>query len=199
VAYSDFDLRKIETAFNFQIVENKDLFSYIDEITISDFLNKILAQNVPLAQALSTEKARSELIIVNIFLELKNNLNIGLFSGLELNVDKEKGLNGFCDFLISQSPEQLFLKAPVITTVEAKNENIIGGLGQCVAEMIAARIFNERENNNIPKIYGIVTTGHLWKFIKLQDNTVSIDRENYYIKTPDNIMGILSAMVQQTA
>jgi len=197
MAYSDFDLKKIETDFQFEIVENEDLFSHINEIKTSDFLNKILKQNVPLAQALSTEKARSELIIVNIFLELKNNLNIGLFSGIDFTVDK--GLNGFCDFLISHSPEQFFLKAPVIAAVEAKNENIVGGLGQCVAEMIAARIFNEKENNALSKIYGTVTTGHAWKFIKLQEHFVFIDKEDYYIKTPDKIMGILSEMVKQNA
>ena len=199
MAYSDFDLRKIATDFQLKIVEDQDLFSHIAEITISDLLNKILKQNVPLAQALNTEKARSELIIINIFLELKNNLNIGLFSGIDFTVDKEKGLNGFCDFLISQSSEQLFLKAPVIVAVEAKNENIIGGLGQCIAEMIAARLFNERENNSISIIYGVITTGHLWKFVKLQDNTVYVDQEDYYINKPGKIISILSEMVKQNA
>ena len=69
------------------------------------------------------------------------------FSGYPFNVDKEKGLAGACDFIISRSPEQLFIKAPVITIVEAKNENIIRGLGQCVAEMYAAKLFNERGGN----------------------------------------------------
>ncbi len=199
MAYSDFDLRRIETDFQLEIIEDQDLFSHIAAIEISDFLTKMLKQNVPLAQALSTEKARSELIIINIFLELKNNLNIGLFSGIDFTVDKGKGLNGFCDFLISQAAEQLFLKAPVIVVVEAKNENIIGGLGQCIAEMIAARLFNERENSNISIIYGVVTTGHIWKFMKLQDHLVFVDQEDYYIKTPDKIIGILSAMVKQNA
>ncbi len=199
MAYSDFDLKKVATDFQLELIENEDLFSHIEALKISDLLDKILTQNVPLAQALSTEKARSELIIINIFLELKNKLNIGIFSGLDFTVDKEKGLNGFCDFLISRSPEQFFLKAPVIAAVEAKNENIVGGLGQCIAEMIAARLFNEKENNALAKIYGTVTTGHAWKFIKLLDNTVFIDKEDYYIKTPDKIIGILSAMVEHNA
>ena len=64
---------------------------------------------------------------------------ISFFSGIEFNIDKERGLNGFCDFLISCSPEQLFVKAPVIAIVEAKNENIMSGIGQCIAEMVAAQ------------------------------------------------------------
>ncbi len=90
---------------------------------------------------------------------------LSLFSGIEFNVDKEKGLNGFCDFIISASQEQLILSSPIVMVVEAKNENIIGGLGQCIAEMVGAKIFNESENETkINKIYGVVTTGIIWKF-----------------------------------
>ena len=65
--------------------------------------------------------------------------------------------------------------------VEAKNENIKGGLGQCVAEMIAAQRFNEREGNAIDTIYGAVTTGEIWKFLKLAGAVASIDLSDYYI------------------
>ncbi|GCL35647.1 MAG: hypothetical protein ACKO9I_12000 [Sphaerospermopsis kisseleviana] len=53
------------------------------------------------------------------------------------------------------------INAPVILVVEAKNENIKGGLGQCIAEMYAAKLFNEREENEITEIYGVVTTGEI--------------------------------------
>jgi hypothetical protein len=112
-----------------------------------------------------------------------------------LNVDKEKGLNGFCDFLISGSSEQFFLETPVIALVEAKNEKIVSGLGQCFAEMIGARIYNEREGYPISVIYGVVTTGHLWKFLKLEADMAYIDIQDYYIKNPGKILGILTHMV----
>jgi len=112
-------------------------------------------------------------------------------------VDRDRGLNRFCDFIVSKSPEQFFIKTPIIATVEAKNENIMGGLGQCVAEMVAAKIFNEREENNISTIYGVVTTGQIWKFLKLQGDVASIDVEDYYIKEPKKIIGILTEMVNQ--
>jgi hypothetical protein len=197
MAYSDFNLRNIETDFQLTLIENQDLFSPCKPVAVSDFLLKTLDRNVPLAQALNTEKARSELIIINIFLELKDLFNVGVFSGIEFSVDKERGLNGFCDFLISQSPEQLFLKAPVIAAVEAKNENIIAGLGQCIAEMMAVRLFNQQQNLCLNAVYGAVTTGHVWKFLKLQDNAVIIDKQDYFINTPDKIIGILAAMLQQ--
>ena len=124
---------------------------------------------------------------------------MSLFSGIEFSVDKEKNLNGFCDFILSKSPEQLYLEAPVVTIVEAKNENIIVALGQCIAEMYAAKIFNEREGNNIPSIYGAVTTGDEWKFIKLVENAAYIDWEKYYTSNIKKIVGILIAMATLTA
>lgn len=195
MAYTDFDIKRIENQFQLILIENQDLFSHVEEVAISSFLDTLLKTNVPLAQAIGTEKAKSELIIINIMLELKRQCNIGLFSGVEFSVDKAEGLNGFCDFLISKSSEQLFIKAPVITIVEAKNENIIGGVGQCAAEMIAARIFNARENQPYETIYGAVTTGHAWKFLKLETNYLMIDLEDYYIKNPGKIVAILSTMV----
>ncbi|MDM8569368.1 hypothetical protein QUF50_07670 [Thiotrichales bacterium HSG1] len=156
-----------------------------------------LKQNVPLALAIGTEKACSELIIVNIFLEIKKQLNISFFSGIDFTVDRERGLNGFCDFIISKSSEQLFLDSPVLAVVEAKNEKIISGLGQCIAEMIAAEIYNKQDNKSIPCIYGAVTTGHAWKFLKLEKNTVYIDIEDYYIKNPKKIIGIINYMIKR--
>jgi len=195
MSYSDFNLKKVKANFNLDIIENEDLFSTLESFEISPLLIKILKQNVPLALAMGTEKASSELIIINIFLELKRHLNISFFSGIDFTVDKEQGLNGFCDFLISKSSEQLFLESPVIALVEAKNEKIISGLGQCIAEMLAARIYNEQENQTIPFIYGVVTTGHAWKFLKLDGNKIYIDIEDYYIKSPEKILAILSYML----
>jgi hypothetical protein len=110
-----------------------------------------------------------------ISINVKRNKEISFFSGIELNIDKERDLTGFCDFIISQSPEQLFLNTPVITVVEAKNENIMSGLGQCAAEMIASRIFNQQEGTTLAKIYGVVTSGNIWKFLKLEGNGIYID------------------------
>jgi hypothetical protein len=195
MSYSDFDLKKVRSAFNLDIIESENLFSNIGAVEVSAFLSEILKQNVPLALAIGTEKASSELIIINIFLELKRQLNISFFSGIEFNVDKDKGLNGYCDFILSKSPEQFFLDVPVIAVVEAKNERITSGLGQCIAEMVAAGIYNEREGKSLCCIYGAVTTGHVWKFLKLQDRLIYIDIGDYYINDPEKILGILNYMI----
>ncbi|AUT04157.1 hypothetical protein CLI64_00425 [Nostoc sp. CENA543] len=148
--------------------------------------------------AINTEKARSEMIITPILLEVrrKANYQISLFSGTDFNVDTEKGLNGYCDFVISRSKEQLTINAPVMIIIEAKNENIKGGLGQCMAAMLAAQIFNEREGNEIKSIYGAVTTGDIWKFMKLEGTDLFVDLNNYYIKELNKILGILYQGIQ---
>ena len=66
MAYSDFTLKKVKTDFNLKTVENVSLFSDIQPVEISGHLATTLARNVPLALSINTEKARSELIIINI-------------------------------------------------------------------------------------------------------------------------------------
>lgn len=197
MAYSDFTLKTALKAFDLQHTENISLFNEIQPTPASDFLKETLAENVPLAIYIATEKARSELIIVNVLIEVRKKLNhqISLFSGVKFDVDAEKSLTGYCDFIISSTPEQLFVDSPIIALVEAKNENIIAGLGQCIAEMVAAQQFNAQEGNEIPVIYGIVTSGSEWKFLKLIESQVFIDWDEYHINYVDKILGIIIAMV----
>jgi hypothetical protein len=124
---------------------------------------------------------------------------ISVFSGSEFNVDAEKGLEGRCDFILSRSPEQYDISSPVITIVEAKNESIKSGLGQCIATMIAAQLFNQKQGAIPGAIYGAVTTGTNWKFLKLCDRTVFIDSSDYFIKEIDKILGILIVSLDSAA
>lgn len=199
VSYSDFTLKRAKDEFGLNVIENKDLFSKIPEKQISGYLSITLSYNIPLAMAVGTEKARSEFIIANVLLEVRKILDnkISLFSGIIMDVDKEKGLTGFCDFIISKSQEQFYLSAPIIAIVEA--EYIVGGLGQCIAEMYASRIFNDREGLQLPAIYGAVTTGNIWKFLKQESNNVYVDLQEYHIASVNKIVAILVEMVNQNA
>jgi hypothetical protein len=195
MAYRDFNLRKFKKEFGLQIDEQLDLFGTVAAISCSDYLVQTLRENVSLAIAINTEKARSEMIISPVLLEVRRQAkgSLSLFSGTEFNVDSDRGLNGYCDYILSKSREQLTLNSPVSVIVEAKNENIKDGLGQCAAEMFAAQIFNQEEGNKIEAIYGAVTTGEIWKFLKLVGSSVLIDLNDYYItKDSDRILGILS-------
>ena len=199
--YSQFTIEQIKKDFGISISEQFGIFLNVPEVDCSDFLTQSLQEYLPLALAIDTEKARSELIVMPILVELKrqynlqNKLQISIFSGRDFTVDVSKGLNGFCDFLISRSPEQIIIEAPVVTLVEAKNDNIQSGLGQCMAEMIAAQVFNEIKGNQISTIYGVITTGTNWRFLRLNGKTIDIDLNEYFISQLGKILGILKSTI----
>lgn len=198
MAYSDFSLAKVSKTFELKILDAVNMFSAIPELESSNFLVETLLYTVPLAISSNTEKARSEMIIAPILIELRKQLNseISFFSGIDFTIDPEKGINVNFDFMMTRSPELLILTAPVIIIVEAKKENINGGLGQCVAEMLGARIFNEREGNDIPAIFGAVTSGTNWRFLKLKDQVIEIDLTEYYLRDVNKILGILANSIR---
>jgi hypothetical protein len=195
MSYSQFSLSEVQELFNLSITEGVGIFAGLPSTPISDYLQETLNYNISLALAINSEKARSELIIAPVLVELKKLTGYGLFSGVEFNVDPSQGLAGYVDFLVSRDPEQLFVKAPAVTIVEAKKEDINNGLGQCVATLVAAQIFNERKGLIIPDLLGTVTTGSAWKFLKLSGKSLSIDLEEYTIKDAPKILGILSAVL----
>ena len=201
MAYSNFTLDVVRREFQLEIVESAGIFSEASTVVPEDRFMVELSRNLPLAITINTEKAKSELIIADILVELREQLErrISLFSGIDFNIDDENGLTGVCDFLVSLSPVQSFLEAPVIILVEAKKDDLTVGLGQCVAEMLAAQRFNTEKGNDIPYIYGATTSGTDWRFLKLEGQRLHIDMVIYPIAQCDKILGILSSMVEQRA
>ena len=201
MAYSNFTLETVQKAFQLESVQTVGIFSETEPIEPSIELTKALAKKVPLAVAIGTEKAKSEMIVADLLVELREHFEhrISLFSGIDFNVDTENDLTGVCDFLVSLSPNQYYLEAPVIILVEAKKDDLITGLGQCVAEMIAAQRFNAEKGNDIPCIYGATTTGVNWLFLKLEGKRLHIDMSTYMLERCDRILGILASMVAQKA
>ena len=90
-------------------------------------------------------------------------------------------MSGYCDYILTASKESYEIRTPIVTLAEAKNESIKSGLEQCIAQMVAAQLFNQRNGDAIASIYGAVTTGTDWKFLKLIDKTIWIDKRDYFI------------------
>ncbi len=193
MAYNQFTLEILETKFNLTIKEKRRLFVPGGPVAVGAWLRDMLEQTIPLALSSNSEKARSEFIIAPILTELRNLMEqrISIFSGVKFNVDAKQGLNGECDFIVSQG-EQFYLKSPVVMLVEAKKEDLYGGLGQCVAEMFAAQIFNRQRARDLP-VSGCVTSGTNWQFLRLDGDVVLIDPEEYSVENLENILGILHA------
>jgi nitrogen regulatory protein PII-like uncharacterized protein len=197
MAYSDFTLRKVKNAFSLNLVETGKFLANFSSVAPSDYLAQTLERNLAMAIAVGTEKARSELLISPILVEVRERLQrqVSLFSGTDFTVDASVGLNGICDFLISQSQEQLLIEAPTVMIVEAKKEDLNPGLGQCIAELVAAQRFNQENDRSISAIYGAVTTGSLWRFLRLSGQTVEIDLADYAVPPVETVLGILLGIV----
>lgn len=197
--YSQFTtITKVKEAFNLTTVEGIRFLPEIAPIQPSNTLAATLEETLPLAVATGSEKARSELIISPVLVEVRRILNrqISMFSGEDFNVDESQGLNGRCDFLISRSTEQLAIEAPAIVIVEAKQADLKTGIGQCVAEMVAAQKFNEAKQKPLPTLYGSVSNGLQWQFLKLSGTEVTIDLNIYSLPPVEQILGFLVWMIR---
>ena len=189
---------KVKQAFGLTTVEGPRFLPKITPIAPSATLTDFLANSLPVAVATGSEKARSEMIITPVLLEVRKILqqSISLFSGEDFTVDYKTGLSGICDYLISRSPEMLEIEAPAVAVVEAKKADLKTGIGQCVAEMVAMQKFNEAKGKPISVIYGSVSNGTQWRFLKLEDKIVSIDLNDYALPPVDEILGMLVWMVR---
>lgn len=193
MAYSDFTLKSVKQAFSLKTDEQQELFAKIVDVKTSEHLHAWLQEQVPLGLAIGTQKARSEMIIAPILVEARKLMQrrVSLFSGVEFDVAPDQGLTGMCDFIFCRSAEQLMLTSPFLVVVGAEKEDINQSIARCIAEMVAARMFNEREDTGVKTIYGVVTVGSIWKFLKLEGQTVIVDRGEYYLPQTGKILAIL--------
>ena len=197
MAFRDFGFPDVQQALGLTLAE-ANLFGDIPAIELPSSFTEWMRRGIDLALAVNTEKARSEFIIAPVLLELKRQLGdgFGLFSGIEFDVDAARGLNGYCDFILTRSPLQSVLTAPIIAIAEAKNDNLRTGLGQCIAAMVAAREFNIQASAPVAAIYGAVTTGAAWKFLRLTGSSLTLDVHEYFVAELGRIIGILSHIMR---
>ena len=190
--YSEFTIDAVKSRFGLATRDDPAAFDF-PPLVAGPLLSETLAETLPLALANSTEKARSELVIAPILLEARRRAGtpVSLFSGVDFPVDPALGLSGVCDFLLSLSPEQVTVEAPVLAVVEAKNDSLKSGLGQCIAELVAVRRFYDRRERPRSRVYGAVTTGSLWKFLALEGDTLLFDPIERHISDLPRILGVL--------
>jgi hypothetical protein len=200
MSFQDFDLPGAERDFGLSIDAMQSLFRQIPPLPISEGLRQFWLNIQPLGLSLITEKARSEFLVAPLLGEVwhRSQRQIAVLSGVPLSVDDASGLNGTCDFLLCRSSMLYFVAAPVLVAVEAKRDSIPSGLGQCAAEMVAMQRFNHNAGKPIDPVYGCVTTGANWKFLRLSDRKLHIDVDEYSISQPDRILGILMHCCGQT-
>jgi hypothetical protein len=189
LAFSDFTLETAQQKLGIT-TEPGDLFPTLPSVSVPAWLPEMLARGTQLA--LVSEKSRSEFIVAPILTATRElaEAPLSIYSGYRLDVDPERGLVGECDFILAVAPPVLPLRAPIATVVEAKKNDVEAGLGQCVAEMVAASVFNQAAGATV-SMFGCVTTGETWQFLRLDGSVAQIDRRRFYL---DNLPGILSAL-----
>jgi len=196
LSYGDLSLDEVRRKFKLTLAR-ASLFERLAVLAPSAWLREVLDESVEMSVV--SEKARSEFIVAPILLYIKelHPGQISVYSGVTFDVDPEMGLRGTCDFILSRSPSLPTVQAPVLMLVEAKKNDIEEGLGQCVAEMLAAQIFNRAEGNDLPAIYGCVTTGEAWQFLRLRDSQLEIDGQRYFLVKLDDVLGALNTIVKE--
>jgi hypothetical protein len=179
MGYSNFKkLKQVTKTFGLD-AEKIKLFSAIEPIAPSLWLEQALekAKLFPL----TNEKVKSEKIVSPILSEIAEYYydKVTLFSGEELPVDTDRDLAGECDFFFVFAPRKPYIESPIISLVEAKDEDLDYGIAECAAQLYGAKLFNEMEGKNFPFLYGCATNSHDWQFLKFENNVFYIDNTVY--------------------
>jgi|WetSurSiteA1Bulk_404760.scaffolds.fasta_scaffold00006_4 hypothetical protein len=194
-SYSHFTIDDIR-GLGISVIRAELFTQAINTVAPSDFLLKTLAINHDIPS--ESEKAKSELLITPILTELwaQNPQKFTYFSGYQFNVDSKLGLKGFCDFIISKKYNAAFIESPLVAVVEAKhNQDLLDATPQCIAEMYAAQLFNKKNQEEINCIYGVITNGYEWLFLKLIDKQVTLDHNRYGIKNLPELLGVWQVVI----
>ena len=198
MAYRDFTLENVIDQFGI-VLESGILFDPISLLEPSSWLRETLTRGEKTALASSTEKARSEFLVAPILLEIQEQTipAISIYSGKTLTADAKRGLNGECDFMLGIGPTLPIIQSPIFSLVEAKRQDLQLGMGQCAAQMLGAQIFNQTHDRAIPNIYGCVTTGESWQFLRLQNHHLTIEPRIVYLNELAKILGIFQMIVME--
>jgi hypothetical protein len=190
MTYSDFTLESVRRTFGLAIYD-RNLFDPLGSLEPTPLLREALASGVDLAFV--SEKARSEFIVAPVLVACREffHKKIHIFSGIRLDAEPERGLKGECDFIVAKTASSFALQGPLMVILEAKKNDIEEGFGQCAAQMLGARIYNEKDGKSMPFIYGCVTTGEAWQFLKLENSELILHPERLNLQDIDKILWLL--------
>jgi hypothetical protein len=197
MAYSNFTASELKKRFGVKFTSAK-LFIDVTTVKPSEWLVETLKKGRTMG--IANEKSRSERLVSPVLTELNdfNNYIFAIHSGVDLNIDEKVGLNGECDFIFSYNRIQDFLNTPIFCITEAKKQDIEQGTIQCAAQLIAARKFNENEGEDIPVLYGCSTTGLEWRFLKYENDQITLDENWYLLVELPQLLGVLQEIVNRT-
>jgi hypothetical protein len=191
--YSQISIQELREVFGI-ILETEPFLPFIEPIEVPEWLKIYLNINQLSPALAKSEKAVSEMLITPILSAIKarNQGQVALFSG-EPFADGQ--LSGICDFIISANPKAYLPEPPILILVEAKKQDIYGGIPQCVAEMLVAQHINQKAGIHSELIFGCVTTGTEWLFLRLKGNHAITDPNILYYTDLPKILGVFQYMI----
>jgi hypothetical protein len=197
MAFSEFRYPEVLTQLGLSYAAAGDLFPDVPPLPPLPATRDMLRITTRLATMNNNEKARSEWIVAPLLGDVWGRYDgrVGLYSGIDFQADPAAGLVGFCDFAFCRGPQQVTFTPPTLLVFEAKRDNLHEGLGQCVAGVVGAQRFNRRHGVDEPHLYGCVTTGSLWQFLRLSGTTLTLDMNEYNTGQLDRILGVIAAVI----
>ena len=191
MAYSSFTVQQLTERY--ALTARRATFVPVDcpPQAPSDDLARLIAENQRFP--LYSEKARSEFYVAPLLRELWRLFGgrFAFFSGENLDFSAEEGLDGECDFVLCAKADAVVVEAPVVCILEAKRENFERGRDQCAAQLVAAHRLNARTEFSPPMLYGCVTTGTQWQFLRLLNgNLLEIDPAPLFIDDLQRLLGV---------
>ena len=198
MAYSNFTKNELKKKFGVNIKDAAFSAGKTRAIEPSSWLLETLTRLQKIG--FSTEKERSERLVTPILAELHqlNDWGFKIYSGQIMNADESVGLNGECDFLLAYGDVSSILETPIFSVTEAKKNDLDIGIVQCSAQLIGAKIFNEKEGYESPLLFGCSTTGIDWRFIRYENNMILWDQNTYTLGNLPELLGVLQYVIDET-
>lgn len=197
MAFSDFKYPQVLHDLGLTLAPTQDLFGAVPPVAPGPPVLGALPVGVRLGGGADSEFSRAVWMVGPVLADVWSRYDgsVCLIGGADFEADRPAGLSGVCDFVVSRAPHQSEVFAPAVVIMEAKRGSIPNGLGQCIAGMVGADRFNRREGRPIESIYGCVTTGSLWRFLRLTGTTVTLDQTDYTITQVENLIGIFLYLI----
>jgi hypothetical protein len=133
--------------------------------------------------SLVNETARREVLISRVVLELVHYTKAQL--RIEYPIKVTEQLQGYLDYLIRTETELL--------VIEAKREDLDYGFTQLAAQMIALDQWEKTPDQAI--LLGVVTTGKIWQFGRLDRARKHIDQGLEQYRVPEDLDSVMRILV----
>ena len=165
--YSKFEsIEEVAGKFDIEVVD-KGIIDMLD-IEIPDYHFSEITKRLNDSMSFINEVTICEDIIKPILTQISAKYkSLYIWSHVAYNVDKD--LVGEPDYLIATRTKHGGMGIPPLCVMEAKKENGEEGWAQTLVEMYATSIQGAKV------CYGVVTTGDVWMFGKLENNIFTKD------------------------